>query len=102
MTNLKEYIHAPQNIKAEDVAAIDSLLLKFPYYQTAQLLLTKGLLNTNSIRYNRQLKKTAAYSLDRKRLFSLIIQNKIAISMIYHHSWKQKTPPKAGHNGMNS
>jgi len=77
MTNLIEYIQAPQNIKAEDVAAIDSLLLEFPYYQTAQLLLTKGLLNTDSIRYNRQLKKAAAYSLDRKQLFSLIIRNKV-------------------------
>jgi len=77
MNNLIEYIQDPQNIKGEDVAAIDSLLLEFPYYQTAQLLLTKGLLNTNSIRYNQQLKKSAAYSLDRKQLFSLIIQNKV-------------------------
>ncbi len=76
MINLIEYIQAPQNIKGEDVAEIDSLLLEFPYYQTAQLLLTKGLLNTDSIRYNRQLKKAAAYSLDRKQLFTLITQNK--------------------------
>ena len=78
MTTLIEYIQAPQNIKGEDVAAIDSLLLESPYYQTAQLLLTKGLLNTNSLLYNRQLKKAAAYSLDRERLFALIIQNKVA------------------------
>ena len=77
MTNLIEYIQAPQNIKGEDVSAIDSLLLEFPYYQTAQLLLTKGLLNNDSIRYNRQLKKAAAYSLDRKQLFTLIIGNKV-------------------------
>ena len=77
MTTLIEYIQSPQNIKTEDVAAIDSLLLEFPYYQTAQLLLTKGLLNTESIRYNRQLKKAAAYSLNRKQLFSLITQNKV-------------------------
>ena len=82
MTTLIEYIQSPQNIKAEDVAAIDSLLLEFPYYQTAQLLLTKGLLNTDSIRYNRQLKKAAAYSLDRKQLFSLIIQNKAALKSV--------------------
>ena len=77
MTNLIEYIQTPQNIKGEDVAEIDSLLLESPYYQTAQLLLTKGLLNTNSLLYNRQLKKAAAYSLDRERLFALIIQNKV-------------------------
>jgi hypothetical protein len=76
MTNLIEYIHAPQNITGETVAVIDGLLLEFPYYQTAQLLLTKGLLNTDSIRYNQQLKKAAAYSLDRGRLFTLITQNK--------------------------
>jgi len=77
MTNLIEYIHAPQNIRGEGVAEIDNILLKFPYYQTAQLLLTKGLLNTDSIRYNQQLKKAAAYSLDRRRVFTLITQNKV-------------------------
>ena len=77
MTNLIEYIHASQNIKAKDVAEIEGLLLEFPYYQTAQLLLTKGLLNTDSIRYNQQLKKAAAYSLDRKQLFTLITQNTV-------------------------
>ena len=77
MTNLIEYIQTPQNIKGEDVATIDRLLLEFPYYQTAQLLLTKGLLNTDSIHYNQQLKKSAAYSLDRKQLFTLITQNKV-------------------------
>ena len=76
MNNLREYIQDPQNIKEEDVSKIDSLLLDFPYYQTAQLLLTKGLLNTNSIRYNRQLKKAAAYSSERKKLFTLISQDK--------------------------
>jgi len=77
MTNLIKYIQAPQNIKGEDLAAIDGLLLEFPYYQTAQLLLIKGLLNTDSIRYNQQLKKAAAYSLDRKQLFTLITRNKM-------------------------
>ena len=76
MNNLIEYIQAPQDIQGEAITTIDSLLLEFPYYQTAQLLLAKGLLNTDSIRYNRQLKKAAAYSLDRKQLFTLITQNK--------------------------
>ncbi len=98
MTNLIEYIHASQNIKAKDVAEIDSLLLEFPYYQTAQLLLTKGLLNTDSIRYNRQLKEAAAYSLDRKQLFTLITQNKAehkAVPMLEKE--KNKSLPKVCH-----
>jgi len=77
MIDLTQHIQAPQKITGEDVAKIDSLLHEFPYFQTAQLLLAKGLLNTDSIRYNRQLKKAAIYSLDRKQLFKLITQHKI-------------------------
>ena len=76
MINILKYIHSPENIQTKDIAVIDSLLIEFPYYQTAQLLLSKGLLNTNSLLYNRQLKKTAAYALERKQLFNLITQNK--------------------------
>ena len=69
-------INNPQNISSTDVTALDSMLLKHPYFQSGQLLLAKGLLNTNSVRYNRQLKKAATYSLDRKKLFNLITLNK--------------------------
>ena len=77
MDNLVQHIQNPQQIASEDVAKLDGLLQEFPCYQTAQLLITKGLLNTDSIRYNRQLKKAAAYALDRKQLFKLIILNKV-------------------------
>ena len=71
-------INAPENILSLDVTNLDSLLLKHPYFQSGHLLLAKGLLNTDSIRYNQQLKKAAAYSFDRKKLFSLITLNKIS------------------------
>ena len=77
MIDVKQHILAPQKITGEDVAKIDSLLHEFPYFQTAQLLLAKGLLNTDSIRYNRQLKKSASYALDRKQLFKIITLNPI-------------------------
>ena len=82
MDNLVQHIQNPQQIASEDVTKLDGLLQEFPYYQTAQLLITKGLLNTDSIRYNRQLKKAAAYALDRKQLFKLIILNKVEQSII--------------------
>ena len=83
MANLIQHIQNPQQISNGDVSELDRLLQKFPYYQTAQLLITKGFLNTDSIRYNRQLKKAAAYSLDRKQLFELIILNKVEKKNIY-------------------
>ena len=69
-------IENPKDINSQDITDLDSLILEHPYFSGGQLLLTKGLLNTESIRYNRQLKRAAAYSLDRKKLFSLITLNK--------------------------
>ena len=65
-------INNPQDILSEDVTDLDNLLSKHPYFQSGQLLLTRGLLNTDSIRYNQQLKKAAAYTLNREKLFSLV------------------------------
>jgi len=65
-------INNPQDILSEDINNLENLLSKHPYFQSGQLLLARGLLNTDSIRYNQQLKKAAAYTLDRKKLFSLV------------------------------
>ena len=70
---LIQQINSSQSIGKNEIAELEKLLLEHPYFQSGQLLLTKGLLNTNSIRYNQQLKKAAAYSSDRKKLFELII-----------------------------
>mgnify|MGYP006080638603 FL=1 len=92
MINVIAHIQAPQRITGENVVKIDSLLHEFPYFQTAQLLLSKGLLNMDSIRYNRQLKKAAIYSLDRNQLFKLITQNKVKSQAISaDSSYKQST-----------
>jgi tetratricopeptide (TPR) repeat protein len=71
-------INNPKAIANIEITALENIILKHPYFQSGQLLLTKGLLNTESIRYNQQLKKAAAYSLDRKKLFSLVTLNKIS------------------------
>ena len=92
MDNLTQYIQSPQHITGDDVAILDSLLHEFPYFQTAQLLLVKGLLNTDSIRYNRQLKKAASYSLNRKQLFRLITQYRVdSKPIIIENTAKQNT-----------
>tara|TARA_Y100000739_G_scaffold219090_1_gene217170 strand:- start:483 stop:1139 length:657 start_codon:yes stop_codon:yes gene_type:complete len=70
-----QLINHPENILSDEIIKLEHLLSKHPYFQSGQLLLAKGLLNTNSIRYNQQLKKTAAYCLDRKKLFKLITLN---------------------------
>ena len=58
-----------------EIADIRISLQAFPYFSTLQLLYTKGLYNTDSISYNRQLRKAAAFAGNRKLLFKLITEN---------------------------
>ena len=74
--NIIEGIRNSNMIKDEYITSLDNTLLKNPYFQIGQILLAKGLLNNDSIRYNQQLKKAAAYCIDRKKLFDLIKLNK--------------------------
>jgi uncharacterized protein YggL (DUF469 family) len=67
------------HINKEDVILLDNIITKFPFFQNAQILLAKGLLNIDSIRYNRQLKKAAAHSFSRKKLFDIITSNNVTI-----------------------
>ncbi len=73
--NFKHTLNNPNLIQKNEVNVIQKLLLETPYFQTGQLLLAKGLLNTNSIRYNKQLKKAAAFCSERAKLFILITSN---------------------------
>ena len=57
-------------IKDNEIAELEEINFKYPFFQTSQILLSKGLLNINSIRYDEQIKKAAAYSRNRKKLFS--------------------------------
>jgi len=62
----------PQNINAEDQHKLNSVLEKYPYFQSARALQLKGLKNDTSFLYNDALKLTAAYTTDRNILFEFI------------------------------
>ncbi len=62
----------PQNITAEQTLLIHSVISQYPYFQPARALYLKGLKNTDSFKYNQELKITAAYTTDRSILFDYI------------------------------
>lgn len=72
ITQLKKQIESPHLITKDSVKMIEDLLEIYPYFNTGHILLSKGLLNIKSIRYNSQIKKAACYCSDRKKLFNLI------------------------------
>ena len=62
----------PQDLKLEDTGVLREIISKYPYFQPARALYLKGLKNKESIRYNDELKTTAAYTTDRSILFDFI------------------------------
>jgi len=73
--NNKEFtylLNKSANIDASKTQQLDELIQGFPYFQLARAIQLKGLNNSNSFKYNAALKKTAAYTIDRKVLFDFI------------------------------
>ena len=68
-------IENPHLINKKDISFLEDISIKHPAFSISHILLAKGLLNTESVRYNQKLKKAALYSLDRKQLFRLISQD---------------------------
>ena len=79
----------PQQVTDQQLAEIDTVVKKYPYFQSARALQLKGLKNNNSFLYNDTLKVTAAHTADRDILFQYItskefIQNKISELILQH------------------
>ena len=70
-------------IKDAEIASLDGILSKYPFFQAARATYLKGLHTLDSPRYNLELKVTAAHTIDRSVLFDYItsasfIQDKVA------------------------
>ncbi len=76
---LIQFIEAPELVGKEQVALLNDLVRQFPYFQTAHMLLVKGLQKENSIHFSSQLKTAAAFVSDRKVLYHLLNTEKKSI-----------------------
>ncbi|MBM3420363.1 MAG: hypothetical protein FJY11_04430 [Bacteroidetes bacterium] len=79
--NRKEFHNLVRNPGLIDRAAITELkevLQLFPWFQSAHLLLLKGLKNTDDIRFDSQLRESAPHIADRTALYFLINRNAVA------------------------
>jgi len=50
----------PQDLTLEQTNILNEIISKYPYFQPARALYLKGLKNKESIKYNNELKTTAA------------------------------------------
>ena len=82
-TDFTYILEHPEKINRSQISDVRSIIDEFPYFQSARAIYLKGLKNTESFKYNQELKTTAAYTTDRSVLFDFItsdefIQNKIS------------------------
>ncbi|MBL7883532.1 MAG: hypothetical protein JNL69_05655 [Bacteroidia bacterium] len=88
------YIESPDKLTGSDGVLLADIIKDFPFFQTAHLLYAKSLHNTQSIHYNNQLKLTAAYAVNRKRLHSLITKKTETVTLISSEIIDQTEPIK--------
>ena len=80
-----QLINQPKNVlhaKTEQLLGFEALIKEYPYFQSAHLLYTKGLHNSNSLSYTKQLRKTAIVANSRVVLYELIHQKDIHTTAI--------------------
>ncbi|MGV6845720.1 MAG: hypothetical protein ACWA42_06295 [Lutibacter sp.] len=70
--NLTYLLKNPQSLTDEHLPKIDAILKEYPYFQSVRAIQLKGLYQKNSYKYNKALKITAAYTIDRTVLFNFI------------------------------
>jgi len=65
-------IKHPELLNERTLSAIENILEEYPFFQSAHLLYIKNLHNQGSIKFDRELKKTAVWITDRRKLFYLL------------------------------
>lgn len=79
----------PEEITSDDLSALDRIIEKYPYFQSARALQLKGLKSQESYRYNDALKITAAHTTDRDILFEYITSDNFIQNEISQHILRQ-------------
>ncbi|WP_353101724.1 tetratricopeptide repeat protein [Myroides odoratus] len=75
IATLHTYLADPTQVQRSDIQELKQLLEQYPYVQALRSLYLKALYSNESTSYNQELKKTAAYTLDRDILFSFIVSD---------------------------
>lgn len=78
-SNFISTILHPEQIDLAGVNQLKELIRQFPYCTTAQILLAKGLHNSQDIAFEKQLRISAAYAMDRSVLHYLILERPATI-----------------------
>lgn len=71
-----ELLQRPENISREDISLLQNEISKFPYMQSIRTLHLSAIFNFDAENYQKELTKTAAYTTDKKILYTFINKKK--------------------------
>ena len=72
-----KYLESPGQLDKRSILEMHELLNEFPYFQTAHLMLLKNLYVIGNIKFDSQLRKSAAYIGNRTILYYLLHRSEI-------------------------
>jgi tetratricopeptide (TPR) repeat protein len=75
--NFISLIKNPTLLNSENISELKNIVQDFPYFTSARLLYTKNLQKEKSIYLDATLKQTAAYLINRERLYDLLYKEKV-------------------------
>jgi tetratricopeptide (TPR) repeat protein len=78
-----KYLTDLKALRSIDTKELEKLVHKYPYFQSAHILLAKHYYETDNTHYEGYLKKASSYAVDRSRLFEIV------------HEWKEEVVEKA-------
>ena len=71
-TEFFDFVAQPNLLNEESLSALNEVVAEFPWFQSARMLLVKNLHVIDHVRFNGELKVSAAFIGDRRRLFQLV------------------------------
>lgn len=84
-----KYLVSPDKLDKKSILEVHELINEFPYFQTAHMMLLKNLYLLGNIKFDSQLRKSAAYIGNRTILYYLL-QQKEVIEGVKESEQKQK------------
>lgn len=76
VTEFTSWMEHPETLKETEGVALRELCEAYPYFPIARMLLLKSLQNTNDVRLEREIRRTATYCIDRRKLYFLLFPEK--------------------------
>lgn len=73
--NFIELLQQPHLVNNESIVGLQSVLEEYPYFQTAQLLVTKAFHQSENLNFETSLRKSAAYASSREKLHELLFND---------------------------